>query len=182
MSQVSGFNPVENALQRSTQSAFSEMSSEDFIKIIFTELSNQDPFDPNDSAALLEQISAIRSIESDLRLTQQLESLVLENQLASAGNLIGNFVGGLNTENDRVAGYVVSVIREGNTVNLELDNGWVMPIQNVETIIDPSIFDEPGAPVPNAPPPSPPVGEDTSGTGGEPDGTGDDSDSEDELP
>ncbi|TVQ54589.1 MAG: hypothetical protein EA377_05195 [Phycisphaerales bacterium] len=183
MSQVSGFNPVENALQRNTQSAFSEMSSEDFIKIIFTELSNQDPFDPNDSAALLEQISAIRSIESDLKLTQQLESLVLENQLASAGNLIGKFVGGLNTENDRVAGYVVSVIREGKTVNLELDNGWVMPMQNVETIIDPSLFDQPGAPVPaDVPPPSPPVDEDTPGAGGQPDSAGDETDSEDELP
>ena len=147
---VDGANALNNN-QRTTQSQFSEMSSEDFIKIIFTELTNQDPFDPNDSAALLEQISAIRSIESDLKLTQQLESLVLENQLASAGNLIGNFVGGLNTENDRVAGYVMAVMREGNTVKLELDNGWIVPMKNVETIIDPELFNQPGA-APGLPP------------------------------
>lgn len=58
----------------STPSRFSDMSSEDFIKIIFTELSNQDPFQPNDSAALLKQLDSIRSIESDVKLTDQLQS------------------------------------------------------------------------------------------------------------
>ena len=49
-------------------SRFTELSSEEFIKIIFTELQNQDPFKPNDSSALLEQLNSIRSIESDIEL------------------------------------------------------------------------------------------------------------------
>ncbi|MHC4130234.1 MAG: hypothetical protein ACYSUA_19145, partial [Planctomycetota bacterium] len=61
---------------------------------------------------------------------------VLENQLASASNLIGKMVGGLTTTNDRVAGTVVSVIRQGDQVTLELDTGWLMPIESVEQIID----------------------------------------------
>ena len=36
---------------------FNELSSEDFMKIIFTELQQQDPFEPNDSSALLEQLN-----------------------------------------------------------------------------------------------------------------------------
>ena len=58
MSQISAFNPIDTAAQRETTSQFSSMSSEDFIQIMFTELTNQDPFDPNDSAALLDQIAA----------------------------------------------------------------------------------------------------------------------------
>ena len=50
-------------------SGFSAMDSEEFVKIIFTELQNQDPFQPNDSSALLEQLNSIRSIESDMALT-----------------------------------------------------------------------------------------------------------------
>jgi flagellar basal-body rod modification protein FlgD len=142
MSQISGFNSTDAALQSSVPSQFSKMSSEDFIKIIFTELSNQDPFQPNDSAALLEQLDSIRSIESDLKLTDQLESLVFENQLASASGMIGKFIGGLTPDNQRVAGYVVSVIRQGTDVNLELDNGWVVPIGGVETVIDPATLPE----------------------------------------
>src|SRR5436190_21465775 len=123
---------------RTPTDRFSEMSSEDFIKIIFTELSNQDPFKPNDSSALLQQMSSIRSIESDLKLTDQLKSLVTQNQLSSAGGMIGKFVGGLTSDNKRVAGLVVSVERQGDNVNLELDNGWSVPINNVERVIDPS--------------------------------------------
>jgi len=147
MTQISAFNPADAALQQSqVPSQFSKMSSEDFIRIIFTELSNQDPFQPNDSAALLEQLDSIRSIEADIKLTDQLQSLVFENQLASASAMIGKFIGGLTASNDRVAGYVVSVIRQGDEVNLELDNGWVVPIGGVETVIDPELLPDPPPP------------------------------------
>lgn len=129
----------------SAPNRFNDLSTEEFIKIIFTELSNQDPFQPNDSAALLEQLNSIRSIESDMRLTEQLQSLVTENQLASASGMIGKFIGGLTAQNDRVAGFVVSVIRQGDDITLELDNGWLVPVTGVETVIDPSLLpDEPG--------------------------------------
>ena len=39
------------------KSRFNDMSSEEFMKIIFTELQQQDPFKPNDSSALLEQLN-----------------------------------------------------------------------------------------------------------------------------
>src|SRR5262245_36281091 len=149
MSHITAFNPTDAAIQstggRGLPSQFSKMSSEDFIRIIFTELSNQDPFAPNDSAALLQQLDSIRSIEADLKLTDQLQSLVFQNQLAAASGMIGKFIGGLTASNERVAGYVVSVIRQGDEVNLELDNGWIVPIDGVETVIDPSaIPDAPG--------------------------------------
>lgn len=157
MSQISSTNPVGNEISRTPKNQFSEMSTEDFIRIIFTELTNQDPLKPSDSGSLLQQVSSIRTIESDMNLTEQLDRLVQENQLASAGNLIGKFVGGLTEENDRVAGYVVSIIKQGDSVNLELDSGWVVPISNVETIIDPSLFEEnddgaASAETPNQPP------------------------------
>ena len=55
---------------------FNELSSEDFLQIIFTELQQQDPFEPNDSSALLEQLNSIRAIESDIDLTKKLEDIV----------------------------------------------------------------------------------------------------------
>jgi len=116
---------------------FNNMSSEDFMKIIFTELSNQDPFQPNDSSALLKQLDSIRSIESNVKLTDQMQSLVSQNQLAAASSMIGKFIGGISEDNTRVAGNVVSVVKQGDKVNLELDNGWIVPINNVETIVNP---------------------------------------------
>jgi flagellar basal-body rod modification protein FlgD len=141
MSQINGFSPLD-AATRSLPNQFSEMSSEDFLRIIFTELTNQDPLKPSDSSALLQQLSTIRSIESDLKLTQQLDKLVQGNQLASAGNLIGKFIGGLTEDFHGVAGWVVAVLKQGNAVYLELDTGWILPLDNVQTVIDPSLLPE----------------------------------------
>lgn len=140
MSTVSALSSNSQSGAVGTPSRFNDLSTEEFIKIIFTELSNQDPFQPNDSAALLEQLNSIRSIESDMQLTEQLKSLVTENQLASASGMIGKFIGGLTAQNDRVAGFVVSVIRQGDDITLELDNGWLVPVTGVETVIDPDLL------------------------------------------
>ena len=140
MSQIPALNPTDAAIRQTTPNGFSSMGSEDFIRIIFTELANQDPFQPNDSAALLDQLNSIRSIESDIDLMERLESLVFENKLAGASSLIGKFITGLNGTNDRVGGTVVSVLRSGDDVGLELDNGWILPVDSVETINDLSLF------------------------------------------
>jgi flagellar basal-body rod modification protein FlgD len=115
---------------------FSEMSSEDFIKIIFTELTNQDPFQPNDSNALLQQLNSIRSIESDMAMTDKLDALVRDNQLAGASNMIGKYVSGLSDANDPVSGIVVAVVREGDAIKVELDSGYRVPVGSIKEVID----------------------------------------------
>ncbi|HWB19367.1 MAG TPA: flagellar hook capping FlgD N-terminal domain-containing protein [Phycisphaerales bacterium] len=117
---------------------FSDLSSEDFIKIIFTELSNQDPFQPNDSQALLQQLNSIRSIESDIQLTDQLKTLVTQNQLASSSAMIGKSVIGLTDDGTRVGGMVQSVQRQDDKVSLILDTGWTVPAENVEQLFETS--------------------------------------------
>lgn len=134
MTQIPATSPVDSALQSTSVNRFSDMSSEDFIRIIFTELANQDPLAPNDSGALLQQISSIRSIESDMQLIEQLKSLVTENQLAAASNLIGKHVTGLTEFNDAVEGNVVSISREGDTIAIKLDNGYSIPFESIDTI------------------------------------------------
>ena len=134
------------------QSRFNEMSSEEFMKIIFTELQQQDPFKPNDSSALLEQLNSIRSIESDIEMSNRLESIVFQNQMSSAGGLIGKRVAGLTADAERVGGTVKSVARTGDEIALVLDNGWIIPMDNVEYIDSQT-----------TPPPAPPAG----GNGGD---------------
>ena len=136
MTQIPATSSLDSALPSSSINRFSEMSSEDFIRIIFTELANQDPLAPNDSAALLEQLNSIRSIESDLQLIDQLKSLVTENQLSAASNLIGKHVTGLTAYSDAVEGNVVAISREGDTVAIQLDNGYVIPFESIDTITE----------------------------------------------
>lgn len=148
----------------SAPNGFSALSSEEFMKIIFTELQNQDPMKPNDSSALLDQMSSLRSIQSDMDLSKQLQLLVTQNQLASAGNLIGEFVSGLTFGNQRASGWVVSISRTADGPILNLDNGYRLPFDNVDEIVDGDLLE--------------PIDDGDDGTGGPdgPDGPGGDDD------
>ena len=151
---MSAINAMAGGAPAAASSRFSEMSSEDFVRIIFTELQNQDPFQPNDSGALLEQLNSIRSIESDMQMSARLEDIVFQNQLAGAGNLIGKRIGGLTADSLRVGGVVQSVARSGDEIALILDNGWIVPLGNLEYID-------------HAPPAEIPEGSGSDGDGGD---------------
>jgi len=120
----------------SASGAFGNIKSEDFIKILTTELANQDPFNPQDSSALLEQLSSLRNIESQLSLQTQIASLVNQNEIAAAGTLIGRMVVGRDTDNSAVEGIVTTVRIENGKPVLELDTGKALPMSRVLQISD----------------------------------------------
>jgi flagellar basal-body rod modification protein FlgD len=115
--------------------AFSSLTSESFVKIIFTELSHQDPLQPNDSQALLNQLSSLRSIQSSMDLSNSMGSLVTQNQLAAASNLIGKSVSGVSDSNQRVTGVVKSVSRTSDGAILNLADGSKVNMNNVDQVL-----------------------------------------------
>lgn len=120
--------------ERARTNRFAELESEDFINVLVQELSNQDPFEPHDSAQILEQLSSLRNIESQATLQDRIQELVLQNEISQAGGLIGRVVQGLTEDGDRVEGQVTSVrVKDGQAV-LELDTGQRLPMTRVERI------------------------------------------------
>lgn len=117
---------------------FSALSSEEFTKIILTELSNQDPMAPSDTNALLQQLSQIREIQSSMDLSEKLGSLVSDNQFASASNMMGKIVGGVATDNSRAIGKVASISKTDDGVFLNLVGGKSIHIDNMDGVIDAS--------------------------------------------
>jgi len=115
---------------------FGELSSEQFIEIIFTELSNQDPLEPNDTGALIEQMSTLQSMQSDMELTSRLEAIVSQNELAGAASMIGRSITGFTESGVRVSGTVTSVTRTTEGPMLNLDGGSRVPASYVERILE----------------------------------------------
>ncbi len=117
----------------------SDLTSEEFLQILITELQNQDPFNPSDTNAMLEQISSIRNIESQMDLQAKLENLVSQNEISSASGLIGKFVSGLNENNTQVEGIVESLRIENGRPVLMVNDGVSsvrMPVDNVMQVFD----------------------------------------------
>ena len=113
----------------------SDLASGDFLKIMMSELTNQDPFEPNDSSAILEQLGSLRNIESQLSLQEKLEALVLQNSISQAGGLIGKVVEGLDEGNRDVSGEVTAVRIVDGKAQLELDSGQTLALERVTSIV-----------------------------------------------
>lgn len=148
---------------------FSEISSEDFMSMILSELTNQDPLEPNDTEQLLNQISTIRSIESDEGMLDSLDSMIDSNEFASAANLIGTLISGLTEGNERVADIVLSVSRTPEGPVLNLFDGSRVPFDKVDEVVAPLPLDEepPVGDVPGDDDPTDDEGDEGDENGGE---------------
>ena len=110
------------------------LKTEDFIKMMITQLQNQDPMEPAKNQELLAQMSQIGQLQSSTTLQDSLKGMMLQNQISSAGGMIGKMVQGLDEQDDPVNGLVTSVRVEQDAVNLELDNGKSLPLARVTAI------------------------------------------------
>src|SRR4051794_37129168 len=73
-----------------------DLKAEDFIKMMITQLQNQDPMEPAKNDQLLAQMSQIGQLQSATSLQDSLKGLVTQNQIGAAAGLIGKTVQGLD--------------------------------------------------------------------------------------
>jgi len=126
-SQAANQNPTNH-------DAFRDLDLNSFLSMMIAELQNQDPLNPMDNAQLLQQVSQIREIESNLRLVNTLESLVRSQNLASGTNLIGRMVKGLDSNGKEVMGVVERVSADDKGFYVHFDNTTVS-MNNIREVI-----------------------------------------------
>jgi flagellar basal-body rod modification protein FlgD len=77
-----------------------------FLQLMITELTNQDPLNPMDNTELVQQLGSIRSIAATNQLSDTLSSLQTGQSLTTASNLLGKQVTALTDDNQNVSGTV----------------------------------------------------------------------------
>jgi flagellar basal-body rod modification protein FlgD len=85
------------------------LDSNDFLKLLLTELQNQDPLNPTDTNDILTQVSQIKAIVSNEDLSNTLSSLKLQQQLYTGSSLLKSTITGTNDSGDTVTGAVDSI-------------------------------------------------------------------------
>ena len=112
------------------------MKSEDFFKILVTEMQNQDPFEPTDSSQMISNVSQIRTIEQSDALTQTLSQLTQSQRMGGSNELIGKYVQAVASDDSGnelfFEGVVTSVYynSDGEAI-LELDTGDMISATDV---------------------------------------------------
>src|SRR6188768_1665354 len=69
-----------------------QLETEDFIKMMITQLQNQDPMEPAKNQELLAQMSQIGQLQSATSLQDSLKGIVTQNQIGAAASMIGKNV------------------------------------------------------------------------------------------
>ena len=111
-----------------------ELKTEDFIKMMITQLQQQDPMEPAKNDQLLAQMSQISQLQSSNQLSDSLKGMVQQNQIGSAATLIGKTVQGLDGNNEPITGLVTSVRVGDEGASLQLDNGQELLMTRVTSI------------------------------------------------
>lgn len=149
MAATSGIDGLNVSGSARTTNPKSQLKVEDFINMMVTQLQNQDPMEPTKNEQLLTQMSQIGQLQSqqDLTanqklLTESIKTMVLQNNIGAASNLIGKDVEGTSTDVDgdvtKVAGQVEGVSIKDGAVLLKLDTGATLAFDKV-TSVDESI-------------------------------------------
>lgn len=98
-----------------TSHGLAGITPDDFLKMLITELQNQDPTNPTNSDQIMQQISEIRNIQATSDLTTTLNSVALGQSLSTASSLIGKQIEGLAADGSQVSGAVSSVSIKNGT-------------------------------------------------------------------
>jgi flagellar basal-body rod modification protein FlgD len=90
------------------KTGFNALTSEDFLKLLVTQLQNQDPTEPIGNEELLNQLSMMRSLQSNLELGEAVKSVSSNQNLSMAAGFIGKTIVGTLEDGTPVGGLVKS--------------------------------------------------------------------------
>ena len=86
-----GVNQEEESQQKKSDS----LGQSDFLKLMTTQLQNQDPFAPMDNTAMVEQMAQFSQVTGITEMSQTLKGIadqLSEFRIATASNMLGNSV------------------------------------------------------------------------------------------
>jgi flagellar basal-body rod modification protein FlgD len=113
-----------------------------FLQLMISELTNQDPLNPMDNAQLIEQVGQLRTIAATDQLTGTLSTLQTGQSLATASNLLGKTVKALTSDKQNITGIVDRVSVEVDPSNndkrtyLVHVGGQAIDLKNVREVTD----------------------------------------------
>lgn len=115
------------------RAATSKVTSDQFLRLLVTQLQHQDPLNPVKDQDFLAQLAQFQTLESALDSAKTQKESLLAQQLASASALIGKYVTAIVGEVGSLAGIVEkAIVRDGEV--LLVVNGHEVALDQVTEV------------------------------------------------
>ena len=118
-------------------SALGQLGSDAFLKLLVAQLRYQNPMNPGDGAAMLEQTAQFTTVETLQSIAEMNQRLMGFQQVSMSLGIVGKPITALGTNGAQVEGVVESVRFTADGPFLLLDNGIELPMDNVLTVKSP---------------------------------------------
>ncbi|MBS0253098.1 MAG: flagellar hook assembly protein FlgD [Proteobacteria bacterium] len=124
MTTVSGTNGTSSNQTSSTSQSQTTLDYNDFLKLMITQLQNQDPLNPTDTNQFMSQIAEFSNVEQGINANSKLDQLLVNSNISQASTMIGLVI----TGTDGTSGVVQSVRIDSSGSTAILTNGTKVPI------------------------------------------------------
>lgn len=118
-----------------TRTGSSNLGKDEFLKILMTQLQNQDPLNPMEDKEFIAQMAQFSTLEQTTNMASMMEKFInVQNQSDSIlkySEMIGKKVEWKNSEAETGIGIVNSIKKTEAGIMLELDNGKEISSDNV---------------------------------------------------
>ncbi len=122
---LSAASSSSNSTSPSSLSGFAALTSGDFLKMLITELKNQDPTQPVSNSELLQQLSQMQSLQSNVELNKTLTSFSNNQQITAGASFLGKVVSGTDSKNNPVNGVADSVFLQNGTLMIGIGSSAI---------------------------------------------------------
>ena len=110
------------------------VSRDDFMKILVTELSSQDPLEPMDNSQFLDQLIGLQTLDQSAAMTDGLRTFQNFMEMSYGSSLVGKNVKALGNDGELVEGNVSKVVVEDGSASVVVDNKKI-PVSAVREIL-----------------------------------------------
>lgn len=132
---------------KTSSSSGDTLGKDDFLKLLVAQLTQQDPTDPMKDTEFVAQLATYSSLEQQMNINKNLETLISLNQnanISAAIACIGKLVGYVDSTGTPRAQLVEFMDIVNGEINLYLSDGSYIPFSSVEQIGIPTVAQSSG--------------------------------------
>lgn len=133
ISSITGATNSQNNMNGVSSAVTQTLSQQDFLKLLVSQMTSQDPLNPTNSQDLLSQMTEFSTLNANTSMQTQLASMQSLNQFSEAGNLLGKQVT-LQVDSNTVANGVVSGVDTSGSVPGIIVNGQTYSLAQVISV------------------------------------------------
>lgn len=144
---TSSINKSENYYTSSTKEAedaasvvnsgeSDNVTHEDFLMLLVTQLSNQDPLNPMQDTDMMAQFAQLQQLDNQKAMTDAMLEMRDEYAVQGATSMIGKQVTSMDLNGVEQTGVVVSTFKDDGAVRLKLDDGTIVTYNDISNVED----------------------------------------------